>query len=77
MKVKIRKLGREKADGLAHIDDNTIEVDSRLTGKRKLEIFVHESLHIVNPTHSESKVTKDARKISNMLWKQGYRKVEL
>jgi hypothetical protein len=33
MKVVRRKLGKEKADGLAHIDDNTIEIDERLKGR--------------------------------------------
>lgn len=77
MKVIVRKLGKEKADGLAHIDDNTIEIDSRLTGRRRLEIFIHESLHIVNPAHCETKVCKDAKKIALVLWKQGYRRTEL
>jgi hypothetical protein len=76
MKVNHRKLGREKALGLAHIDDGLIEIDSRLKGKEKLIIFIHEALHLVNPTHSESKIIKDSTKIGNMLWKQGYRLVE-
>lgn len=76
MKVNHRKLGREKALGLAHLDDNLIEIDSRLIGRKRLEIYVHEALHLLNPTHSETKVLKDAAKIATVLWKQGYRMVE-
>jgi hypothetical protein len=53
MKVIHRKLGKEKAYGLAHIDSNTIEIDSRLKPKHRLEITIHEALHILYPTDSD------------------------
>jgi hypothetical protein len=76
MKVVRRKLGKEKADGLAHIDDNTIEIDERLKGKYRLEITIHEALHILYPTDSETAIIRKSKRLTNVLWKQGYRLVE-
>lgn len=76
MKVVYRKLGKEKAWGQAHIDDNTIEIDPRLTGKRKLEIIIHEALHILNPEFSETKVIEQSKKLTTLLWKEHYRQVD-
>lgn len=77
MKVVYRKLGKEKAWGQAHIDDNTIEIDPRLRGRRKMEILIHEALHILNPEMSETKVLEQGRRIANLLWKQHFRQVDL
>ena len=76
MKVNKRKLGREKAYGLAHQDDNLIEIDPRLKGRLQLEIYIHEALHLLYPKLSESQVLKDSKKVTSMLWKEGYRKIE-
>jgi hypothetical protein len=76
MKVVRRKLGKEKADGLAHIDDNTIEIDERLKGKYRLEITIHEALHILYPTDSETAIIRKSKRLTNVLWKQGYRLIE-
>lgn len=76
MKIKVvyRKLGREKAWGLAHAD-NVIEIDERLKGKKEMEIILHESLHCLNPTFSESRIINDSKTLANVLWKLGYRKI--
>lgn len=76
MKVVYRKLGKEKAWGQAHVDDKTIEIDPRLKGRKKIEILIHEALHILNPEMSETKVVDQGRRIANVLWKQGYRQVD-
>lgn len=76
MKINYRKLGKERADGLAHIDSNTIEVDARLQGRYKLEITLHEALHILYPLESETNIVKKSKKLANLLWKENYRKVE-
>jgi hypothetical protein len=77
MKVVYRKLGKEKAWGQAHIDSNTIEVDPRLKGRKKMEILIHEAIHLLNPEMSETKVLEQGRKIANLLWKQNFRQVDL
>lgn len=76
MKVKERKLGREKAWGLAHQDENLIEIDPRLKGKKRMEITVHEALHLIFPTLSETDVIRHSKKLTGLLWKENYRKVE-
>lgn len=80
-----RALGRHKADGLAsHYFDHefdreikyaepTIEIDIGLTGARRLEIVIHETLHLVFPWMSETLVTRSARYIARVLWKNGVR----
>lgn len=72
MKVIKRKLGREKAYGLAH-SDGIIEIDERLKGRKLLEILIHEALHILNPTHEEDEVVKQSKALTKLLWKEGYR----
>lgn len=73
--IKYRKLGKEKAIGLAH-SEGIIEVDERLRGKKQLEIIIHEALHILFPRLSENKVVEQSIILTNTLWKQGYRRID-
>lgn len=76
--VVLRKLGREKADGLAYKDEGIIHINTNIKKpKDELETYIHECLHILNPEHSEAKVTGQGKKIANILWKHGYRKVKV
>lgn len=75
-KVSHRKLGREKVWGLAHLSFNHIELDIRLKGRRHLLYLVHEMLHIIEPTWSETKVKKVSTKVTDLLWEQKYRRVD-
>lgn len=77
MKVVYRKLGKEKAWGQALIEDNTIEIDPRLRARKKMQILIHEALHILNPEWSESKVIEQSTKLAKLLWSQHYREVDL
>ncbi len=54
-KVEHRKLGREKAHGLAWDDKNKIELDVRLTGYRYLLTALHEHFHLKHPDWSETR----------------------
>ena len=76
MKIVYRRLGREKAWGQAHCGENTIEIDSTLKGKHKLEIILHEALHIQNPAWDEAEVIKKSKQMANLLWGQRYRQIE-
>lgn len=76
MRIIYRKLGKEKAWGQAHINENTIEVDPRLKGKKKLEIILHEALHILNPEFSETKVIEQSKRLTTLLWKEHFRQVD-
>lgn len=79
MKIKVsnRKLGKEKAWGLAHSGLQSIELDVRLKGKRHLLYLIHEALHIIHPDWSETKVVKVSRILSKLLWEQKYRRSDL
>lgn len=70
-----RKLGRHGADGLCW-NDGTIEIDPRLTGKKRLEILCHEIIHHIATDWTEAKVLHAGRIMGNALWKQGYRKTD-
>jgi len=74
-KVVNRKLGKHKADGLAYIESNEIHLDTRMAGKKHFEITCHEYLHILFPDWQENKINKTAKKITNFLWSENYRKV--
>ena len=76
MKVVSRKLGKEKADGLAHIDTGTIEIDERLKGRYRLLITIHEALHILYPKDSETAIIRKSKRLTKVLWEQGYRKID-
>lgn len=77
IKVKYRKLGRDKVWGWAHLADNTIELDERLKGKKHLEILIHEILHCQNPTWSESEVERKSKDMCAVLWDQHYRRIQI
>lgn len=75
--IVYKKIGRHKARGLAYTDTGHILIDERLRGKELLYVLVHESIHIQNPTWSEIKVIGHSEELTNILWGQGYRRVEL
>ena len=75
-KVIVRKLGKEKAWGQYHEDDNLIEIDDRLKGKLKLEVMIHERTHAHFKEMTESDVDRFAKTISDFLWKHHVRFVD-
>jgi len=72
--VEHTKLGKQRIWGDA--DNNIIRIDSRLKGKKHLEIMIHEALHILHPRMSEEKVVKNSVILCNLLWEHDYRRVE-
>jgi hypothetical protein len=76
MQIIYRKLGREKAWGQAYCRENIIELDVTLKGKHKLEIILHELLHIQNPLWEEDEVLRKSKQLANILWQQRYRQIE-
>jgi len=77
MKIKIihKKLGREKAHGIAD-SDGTIYIDPRLKGKKRLEIYIHEILHVLYKEDSEEQIVANSVALTKILWKEGYRRVD-
>lgn len=78
MKIKIvySKLGRDGVWGYAHYENNSIELDIRLKGKKHLEILTHEALHLLDKDMSEEEVERVSITLTNLLWKCGYRRVD-
>jgi hypothetical protein len=75
IKVIYKKLGN-KVWGLADVDKNTIEIDIRAKGKKQLELLNHESLHLLLPHFTEDQIINISIIQTNLLWKEGYRKVD-
>lgn len=65
-----------KVLGFAYIGENRIEIDKSLKGKEELEIFLHESTHLISPSALESKVDFIGKTLAEILWKAGYRKTK-
>ena len=75
IKIIYRKLGREKAWGLAS-SDGIVEVDESLRGKKHFEILTHEILHILFPRATEDEIEEKSIILINTLWHEGYRRVD-
>ena len=77
MRIKIiyKKLGREKAHGIAE-SDGVVYLDPRLKGKKALEIVLHECLHILNPQDDEKTIIQKSVTLTKILWKEGYRRAD-
>lgn len=75
-KVVHRKLGKHGAIGLAYFDENLIEIDSRLKGKEKLEVYIHEKLHIMYPKWSEKTISAAGKNLAEFLWGLNFRQVD-
>ena len=54
-----------------------IVVDSRLRGEEELEVTIHEALHAASWDLAEECVLETGTDIARLLWRLGYRKVEL
>ena len=75
IKIIYKKLGRNKVHGYAY-KDGTIEIDSRLKGKKHLEILLHEIFHVFNYRESEEKIVLKSVTLTKILWEQGYRRID-
>jgi len=75
IKVKYQKLGKQKVWGLAD-SEGIIYLDSRLKGKKHLEILIHESLHLLYPEADEDEIVNKSISLCNLIWKQRYRRIE-
>lgn len=76
IKIVHRKLGKERADGIAYQDDNEIHIDERLKKKDYFLTVVHELLHMYFPDLSEASVDKISRKMCSELWRLKFRRTD-
>lgn len=76
IKIRFKKLGREKAAGLAYKEERVIYIDPTQKGVMLLDTVIHEIIHCQQPDLSEEAVTEFANEMSDLLWKVGYRWVD-
>lgn len=73
-KVVYKRL--RSAWGYAYVDQNKIELYNKLKGKKHLEIIIHEKMHLILPDYEEAAIKRIAKDLTNLLWVDGYRKVQ-
>lgn len=62
------------ADGWTEYGKHKVLINSRLSGRRRLTVEIHESLHSAfGPTLSEEAVTQAAEDMARIMWSLGYR----
>ena len=71
-----KKLGREKAYGLAYSGDMLIEVEERQDSKDYLDTLIHEMLHCFAPAWGEKRVADTANEMARVIWDKNYRRIE-
>ena len=74
--IVYRKLGKEKAYGIANHHTGTIEIDSRIVGKKHLEILIHEGAHLLLPEMNEEGIIRLSTALTRLLWEERYRRVD-
>ena len=75
IEIRIRKLGREKASGLAWIEDALVEIDPGLGEKDRLDTIIHEVTHVLFPDATEKQVQGVSKRLTKVLWRDGWRRV--
>ena len=73
--IQARKLGRERALGIAWHDGQIIEIDDRQHQKERIDTIIHEALHLICPDWTERKVASAAKKVTVLLWRDGFRRL--
>lgn len=74
IRIVDKKLRRRNALGMAHPDTRTIEIDPRLEPQKRLEIMLHEAMHIVFEFMDEATVDASAKELADVLWRDGWRR---
>lgn len=55
------------------LEHPTVELDIDTVGRKRLEVAIHESMHIAIPALPETIVTYSSRYIAKVVWALGYR----
>jgi len=80
IKLEDKKLGNEVKNGmcvgLAHQGEGRIEIDPRQSIKDRLNTVLHEGIHILDPNLPELKVRAYANRLSDLLWRDRWRRIE-
>ena len=76
IRIAFRRLGRERAYGLAWVDDRKIEVDvcAHPDELSLLDTIIHEVIHCADGELEEERVSRIAAEVAPTLWGLGYRR---
>jgi hypothetical protein len=76
LKIRDRKLGKEKALGQA-IAPDLIEIDpTKNNSRERLDTVCHEALHLLLPDEPEVRIIALANRMSDLLWRDRWRRIE-
>lgn len=75
-RIRVKYLKLAKVWGYADISKGVVELDLSLKGKKHLEILTHEVIHLLLPDMSEEEVEMVSINLTNVLWKESYRRVD-
>ena len=76
IKVIDKKLGREKAYGLAYSAEMEVVIEERQNSKDYLDTLIHEMLHCFAPKWGEKRVADTANEMTRVIWEKKYRRIE-
>jgi hypothetical protein len=75
VRIVARKLKRERALGRVFLDEGVIEIEERQKPREWLSTLVHEALHVAFPDMAEKPVSMAEKKIADILWRAGVRRI--
>ncbi len=75
-RVLEQKLGRQKAVATYDYEKHEIAVDPRQCSRDRLDSLIHEMTHALFPNLTEAEVISAARRMTRVLWNDGYRRIE-
>jgi hypothetical protein len=75
IRVKYKQLGKHKVWGFSD-SAGFVELDSKLKGKKHLEILIHECMHLIMPEDTEEEIVRKSVLLTNTLWFEKYRRVD-
>lgn len=75
VRVVERKLKRQRAMGRVFLEEGVIEVEQRQKPREWLSTLVHEALHVAFPDMGERPITAAEKKIADILWRAGVRRI--
>lgn len=75
VKVVERKLKRQRAMGRVFLEEGVIEIEQRQKPREWLSTLVHEALHVAFPDMEEKPIAAAEKKIADILWRAGVRRV--
>lgn len=75
-KDRLPKQDGHEVFGYATPETKLIELHKGLRGKSEMRYHVHEGGHVAFPMMSENEIKRYTKLITDLLWSQGYRKVD-